>query len=163
VDEFVGAQPEPMVRQFVGRVRAGFTPSASQSTAKSSATPATPESRLRQARKLLKDGNGCQAEPLLNNFPASDQAPEAKQLQLLATFMCRGGGNLGGSSDVQALYGQASSAMQRREPSAALYNLLVALNQEPEGRKERVRAVMQGIFVLLGENDTLVQQYRTLV
>ena len=163
VDEFVGAQPEPMVRQFVGRVRAGFTPKAEQTAPKSSAPPATPDKRLQQARKHLADGNGCQADTLLSNFPASPQAREANQLLPLATFMCRGGNNLGGSPEVQALYGQAASAMQRREPSAALYNLLVALNQESEGRKEKTREVMQGIFVLLGENDTLVQQYRILI
>jgi hypothetical protein len=109
------------------------------------------------------DGNGCQAETLLNNFPASPQALEAGQLLPLATFICRGGSNLGGSAEIQAMYGQASSALQRREPSAALYNLLVALNQESPDRKQKARAVMEGIFVLLGEKVMLVQQYRKLI
>ena len=163
VDEFVGAQPEPMVRQFVGRVKAGFSPAAAQSTAQESAAPSSPAERLSQAQQLLNKGNGCKAESLLQNFPESDQSREAAQLLPLAKFMCSGGRDLGGSADVQSLYGQAASAMQRREPSAALYNLLVALNQEPDTRKANTRTIMQAIFLLLGDNDTLTQQYRTLI
>ncbi|NCF68112.1 MAG: tetratricopeptide repeat protein [Chloroflexi bacterium] len=163
VDEFVGAQPEPMVRQFVGRVKSGFKPATASSSAKRPQQPTDPAARLKQARQLLSQGSGCKAQNLLENFPAGSQAEEAGQLLLLASFMCSGGQELGGSADVQALYGQAASAMQRREASAALYNLLVALNQEPDGRKDRTRGVMQAIFVLLGENDVVVQQYRSLV
>jgi putative thioredoxin len=163
VDEFVGAQPEPMVRQFVGRVKAGFTAAGGTSAPSGSAAPSTPDKRLQKARKHLMEGNGCQAETLLSNFPTSPQALEAGQLLLLATFMCRGGSSLGGGAEVQSLYGQASTAMQHREPSAALYNLLVALNQEPQERRDKARAVMEGIFVLLGENEMLVQQYRKLI
>jgi putative thioredoxin len=163
VDEFVGAQPEPMVRQFVGRVKAGFKPAAASSTAKGTTAATDPEDRLRQARELLSQGSGCKAQALLDDFPSSTQAAEAGQLLLLAKFMCSGGQALGGSADVQALYGQAASAMQRRETSAALYNLLVALNQEADGRKEQTRHVMQSIFLLLGEDDMLVQQYRPLI
>jgi putative thioredoxin len=163
VDEFVGAQPEPMVRQFVGRVRGRFQPAGQPAKAQNGAQAATPEQRLQQARRQLRDGNGCQAENLLNNFPAGPQAQEARKLLPLATFICRGGGNMGGDTAVQSLYGQAASALQRREPSAALYNLLVALNQEPEGRKANVRGIMQAVFALLGENDPLVRQYQTLI
>ena len=163
VDEFVGAQPEPMVRQFVGRVRAGFSPTAAQSASTSQAASLTPEKRLEQARQQLKEGKGCPAESLLSSFPSSPQAQEAQQLLPLAKLMCRGGSELGGSPELQSLYGQAASAMQRREPSAALYNLLVALNQEPEERKTITRRVMQAIFVLLGDGDVLVQQYRKLI
>ena len=163
VDEFVGAQPEPMVRQFVDRVKAGFSPAAAQPDAKASAEQLAPDKRLQRARQLLTDGNGCKAQPLLQSFPTSPQAHEAGQLLPLSELMCSGGRDLGGSADVQAVYSQASLAMQRREPSAALYNLLVALNQEPESRKTKSRIVMQAIFVLLGENNTLTKQYRSFV
>jgi putative thioredoxin len=163
VDDFVGAQPEPMVRQFVGRVKAGFKPAGTVSKPKQAAEVKEPADGLKQARQLLNQGNGCQAQKMLDNFPASPQTEEARQLLPLAVFMCSGGQELGGSADVQGMYGQAASAMQRREPSAALYNLLVALNQEPEGRKVKTRGIMQAIFILLGDNNTLTQQYRTLI
>jgi len=163
VDEFVGAQPEPMVRQFVGRVKMSFKPAPTSSKPKQTAEVKDPAGRLKQARQLLNQGSGCQAQTLLDNFPASPQKEEAGQLLLLATFMCSGGQELGGSTDVQGMYGQAASAMQRREASAALYHLLVALNQEPQERKAKARGVMQAIFVLLGENNTLTQQYRSLL
>jgi len=163
VDEFVGAQPEPMVRQFVGRVKSGFKPAAAASTAKRTTAPADPADRLKQARQLLSQGSGCKAQSLLDNFPSTPQAAEAAQLLLLAKFMCSSGQELGGSAEMQALYGQAASAMRRRETSAALYNLLVALNQETDERRAETRRVMQAIFVLLGEDDMLVQQYRGLI
>jgi len=163
IDEFVGAQPEPMVRQFVGQVKAGFKPAATSSTPNQTVQAKDPADRLKQARQLLNQGSGCPAQTLLDNFPDSPKIEEVRNLLLLATFMCSGGQELGGSADVQGMYGQAASAMQRREASAALYNLLVALNQEPEGRKAKARSIMQAIFVLLGENNTLTQQYRSLI
>lgn len=163
VDEFVGAQPEPNVRQFIGRVRAGFTPSQAQERPKTQTPPLAPAQRVARARQYLLDGEGCQAENLLKNFPPGNGANSANRLLPLATLVCRGGSNMGGTPELQALYGQAASAMQRREPSAALYNLLVAFNQEPQERKTGVRKLMLGIFNLLGDKDPLVQQYRTLI
>lgn len=164
VDEFVGAQPEPMVRQFVGRVKADFSPAAAKAKPRAAEAPASsPSDRLEQARKLLNDGNGCKAEALLKGFPAGPQERDAGKLLPLSSFMCSGGQNVGGSSDMQAVYGQAASAMQRREPSAALYSLLMALNQEPSERKEKARGVMQSIFALLGKDAQLTQQYSGLI
>ena len=163
VDQFVGAQPEPMVRQFVGRVKAGFSPTAAKPGANGTAEPESTDERLKQARQLLNNGNGCKAQSKLQNFPSSPQTREAGQLLPLAKLMCSGGSDLGGSADVQAMYGQAASAMQRREPSAALYHLLVALNQEPAERKDKARSAMQSIFTLRGENDTLTQQYKGFI
>ena len=42
---FVGAQPEPMVRQFIGKVKSGFRPTSQQPQAKSSTPPATMRNR----------------------------------------------------------------------------------------------------------------------
>jgi thioredoxin-like negative regulator of GroEL len=77
--------------------------------------------------------------------------------------MCTGGREMGAVGEAQAQYVQAASAMQRREMSAALYNLLVALNQESAGRKDKARNLMEAAFSLLGESDALTQQYRPLV
>jgi putative thioredoxin len=164
VDEFVGAQPEGMVRQFIGRVKGKAGVSSSNGAAqKQQAPPADPAQRLQEARQALKSGDGCKAQNLLNGFPAGAQAAEAQQLLSLAKFVCTGGRDMGGSGEVQAQYSQAASAMQRRETSAALYSLLVAKNQETGSRQEQARALMESIFVLLGETDPLTQQYRPLV
>jgi putative thioredoxin len=160
-DEFVGAQPEGMVRQFIGRVKGGFQPSGA---AKPKAAPPTdPGQRLDQAAALLLKGDGCGAQNMLRDFPPGVQAAKAKQLLNLAGFICSGGRDAGGSGDAAAQYGQAAAALNRREHATALYSLLVALNNEPDSRKETARKLMEGIFTLLGETNTLTQQYRPLV
>ncbi len=55
VDEFVGAQPEGMVRQFLGRVKG----SAQPAPAPQQAPPSDPAQRLQEARKALKGGTAA--------------------------------------------------------------------------------------------------------
>ncbi len=167
VNEFVGVQPEPNVRQFLQQVKAA---GPSNGQAKQSAAPdaskLSDDERVAEARKLLNKGQGCQAEPLLQKFPAGSHQTEAQHLLTLASFLCRasrGGDPLGVSSTQSGTYSQAASAMQRREPSEALYHLLIAFNQETDTNKTRVKQVMDGIFALLGESDPVVSQYRSLV
>ena len=159
VDEFVGAQPEGMVRQFLGRVKGAAQPAAP----KQQAPPADPAQRLQAARTALKNGEGCKAQNMLGGFPSGSYASEAGKLLTLAEFVCTGGRSVGASGEAQAQYVQAAAAMQRRESSAALYSLLVALNHETPQGQVKARNVMDAIFTLLGETDPLTQQYRPLV
>jgi len=159
VDEFVGAQPEGMVRQFLGRVKGAAQPAAP----KQQAPPADPAQRLQAARTALKNGEGCKAQNMLSGFPSGSYASEAGKLLTLAEFVCTGGRSVGASGEAQAQYVQAAAAMQRRESSAALYSLLVALNHETPQGQVKARNVMDAIFTLLGETDPLTQQYRPLV
>jgi len=163
VDEFVGAQPEAMVRQFIGRVKGAAQPASSASSAKTDAPPADPALRLQKAREALQKGDGCQAQRLLSNFPAGPQAAEAGRLLTLAEFVCTGGRNVAATGEAQAQYSQAASALQRKESSTALYSLLVALNHETPSGQIKARNLMEAIFSLLGETDPLTQQYRPLV
>ena len=169
VDEFVGAQPEPMVRQFLQRVAANYKPQGKEQVGGNGRSqpksPATPAAKLKQARHYLGQGQGCQAESLLANFPAGEQAAEAKKLLPLAQFLCQTGRGqqISAQGDLETIYRQAASALQRRAYSEALYNLLVALNQETPAQKRRTQAMMEGVFTLLGESNELTQQYRALV
>lgn len=164
VDEFVGAQPEGMVRQFLGRVKgAAQTAPSGAASPKTEAPPADPAQRLGEARKALKNGDGCKAQNLLTGFPAGPQAAEAGRLLTLAEFVCTGGRSVGATGEAQAQYVQAASALQRRETSAALYSLLVALNHETPSGQMKAKDLMEAIFSLLGETDPLTQQYRPLV
>jgi len=163
VDEFVGAQPEAMVRQFIGRVKGAAQPAPSASSAKTDAPPADPAQRLQKAREALQKGDGCQAQRLLSGFPAGPQAAEAGRLLTLAEFVCTGGRSVAATGEAQAQYSQAASALQRKESSTALYSLLVALNHETPSGQIKARNLMEAIFSLLGETDPLTQQYRPLV
>lgn len=166
VEQFTGAQPEPMVRQFLQRVTAG-APSraptaASQTRPAQKAPPSDPQERLNQARRLLQQGNGCDAERLLKNFPASANATaEARRLLPLARFLCRPPQS--GNGDLDTLTQNAASALRRRDYGAALYNLLAAYNRAPGAGKSDTRTVMEGVFTLMGEGDPLARQYRDLV
>lgn len=160
VDEFVGAQPEPNVRQFIKRVAIPTAPKQqSQQSSSKQAQPQSPEARLAGAREQLQKGDGCAAEKLLAGLSSSD----AMALQPLASFLCRAsqGQSLPGGSTVQNDTQQAAAALRSREQSAALYSLLIAYNQLSGDAKQEIRRVMQGIFALLGDNHDLTRQYQS--
>jgi thioredoxin-like negative regulator of GroEL len=181
IEEFVGAQPEPLVRQFLRRVVGHAAPvnkgkavagaASSSSTAKTNTSPndptlADPAAALRQVRDALNRGDGCKALQRLEELSGGSVAAEARQLLPLAQFLCRtarGEEPLGTSSAQSGSYRQAAQAFTRREPSAALYLLLVAHNQETVTNKPAVKTLFESIFALLGEQSALAQQYRPLI
>ncbi len=158
VDEFVGAQPEPVVRDFIrsnaGPKRAPSAPPAVESS------PADPAAAVRRARELLARGAGCAAADLLAEV-SGPAAAEAARLRPLADYLCRAarGEKLGSASSVEDAHRTAVNAWNRKEPSAALYSLLVAYNQEAAADKARTRAVMEAIFDLLGAENSVTRQY----
>ena len=161
VDEFVGAQPEPMVRQFLQRVTAGAPRQTAARQAEKRTPPSDPAQRLAEARRLLQQGNGCDAERLLRNFPDGAGSAEASRLLPLANFLCRP--LQSGNGDLDTLTQNAASALRRRDYGAALYNLLAAYNRAPTAGKPQTRAVMDGVFALMGDDDPMARQYRDLV
>jgi len=158
VDEFVGAQPEPVVREFIrsnaGPKRAPSAPPVVESM------PADPATAVRRVRELLARGAGCAAADLLAEVSGPASA-EAARLRPLADYLCRAarGEKLGSGSSVEDAHRTAVNAWNRKEPSAALYSLLVAYNQEAAADKARTRAVMEAIFDLLGAENSVTRQY----
>ena len=158
IDEFVGAQPEPMVRQFIQRVTANVkSPSNGQSASKP--VDGTPKDRLARAKKLLEQGQGCEAQTQLQGL---DQ-PEATRLLPLAQFLCQMGGSGTGQADLDQAYQTAADAVRRREYSTAFYNLLMVLRQNKAYRNGQAKAVVNGLFELLGSHNQLAQAYRQQV
>jgi putative thioredoxin len=160
VDEFVGAQPEPQVRHFIQRVQANHRPQEAAAPRAETSRPAGGAAeRVRQARLALQQGDGCRAQTLLANL----QNDEARRLLALAEFICRGGQVTGAQAELDAVYRQAADSLRRRDYGAALYQLLAASNQDQPARRDQARALLEGVFTLLGADHTLTRQYRPFV
>jgi putative thioredoxin len=159
VDDFVGAQPEPMVRQFIQRVVANHRPSGN--SARPQPKISDPAERLDQARQFLRQGKGCEAEAQLKHFPSGADAGTAEKLLPLAQFLCQmGQGTPNGAADLGVLYRQAADAVRRRDYATAMYNLLAILRQDGRYQNGQARGVMLGLLEFLGEADPLTQAYR---
>lgn len=158
VDEFVGAQPEPIVREFI-RKNAGPRSKIDLDPDMSS-PPEDPAARVRRARELLTRGAGCAALDSLGDLPG-----EAARLRPLAEYLCgvSRGEKLSNVSAIEEAHRTAVGAWNRGEPSAALYSLLVAYNQEAGVEKARTTAVIQAIFTLLGAENTVTRQYKSYI
>lgn len=157
VDEFVGVQPEPAVREFI---RANAVPRRPSTPSPADPLPDNPTDRVRRARELLTRGAGCAAADLLGEI-SGPAAGEAARLRPLADYLCRSSRSekLSSIAAVEEAHRQAVSAWNRKEPSAALYSLLMAYNQEAAGDKRRTKAVMEAIFDLLGADSVVTRQY----
>ena len=145
VDEFVGAQPEPMVRQFIQRNLTAAQPK-----------PAANGDPLSQAKNYLRDGRGADARPLLqqlNNAEAKKLLPLAEWLAQPAT----------GHPEIDQLYSIARSELAQRHPETALYRMLTALNQEPFERKSQTKAAMEGVVALWRADKPAVAQYQQIL
>lgn len=164
VDEFVGAQPEYMVRPFIQKLTAGGQPASSNGQAGKQA-PDNPAERLQKAQQLLKQGKGCEAQSQLQAINEGNDAASARKLLPLAQFMCEAGRGFAntGANDLDIAYRQAAGALQTRDYATALYNLLVIFNQDKQYRSGQVHKVMLGLFELLGEQDPLTQTYRQYI
>lgn len=160
VDEFVGAQPEPVVRQFIQRVTANARPTPSTNGHQAQPQPATPAARLQQARQLLKQGKGCEALTQLQQLNST----EGQVLLPLAQFMCDGEmGKINGRADLDIAANQAAAAVRRGEYDTALYNLLVVKNTDASYRQGQIKSIMSGILELLGTSHPTYQSYKQLL
>jgi putative thioredoxin len=159
VDEFVGAQPEPMVRQFIQKLTANAYPTPS-ANGHQKQTQAPAAASLSQARQLLKQGKGCEALAQLQQLKST----EAQELLPLAEFMCDGEmGRMNGRADLDIAANQAAAAMRRGEYDTALYNLLVVKNSDPDYRKGQLKAIMLGLLQLLGSSHPTYKAYYQLL
>jgi len=161
VDEFVGAQPEPMVRQFLGRLpKSGGNGQPAAAESPEAATD--PTARLAQARQLLKKGKGCEAQTQLTDFPNGPGSEAAQKLRPLADFLCTmGRPSNGQTGQLDQDYQRVASDLQRGQYSTALYNLLALLRQDKNFRNGQARQVMLAVFELLGDDHDLTRAYRS--
>jgi len=189
VDEFTGAPPEPMVREFIERI----LPSPSE------------ELRLQAAQAYLTDRDASRALALLEQAAQSDPGNEAvrvdqaeiyldlKQLdaarKLLESLgglaqmddrvvalrarldLAQGAAQAGDETtlesriaqepgDLEARLQLAQILVARKRYDAALGHLLEIVKRDRGFRDDAGRKTMLEVFTLLGQDDELVAEYR---
>lgn len=178
VAEFVGAQPEGRVREFIR----GLAPSKDdlllekgQSLMEArewrnaegvyrqilTESPQNAAALLGLAKSLLLQNNPGEAESILANFPASREYAAAQALLPLTRALLEPrNGNLETDNPLEAAYNQALRLVKRGNLPAALDGLLDILRQDKHYRDGQVRVLILALLELLGEQNPLTRQYR---
>jgi putative thioredoxin len=177
--EFVGAQPEPVVRRFIEQLAPSEAEKAVEEAQSLLATRHWQEAEnafravmgedetnaaaaLGLVKALLMQGYGVESTRILENFPAGTEWAIAERLTPMAKVL----------SDVEQeraypeddtltarLY-QAARLIARGNLPAAMDGLLDILREDKSYRDGLPKQVMLAIFVLLGDDDPLTRQYR---
>ena len=180
-EEFVGAQPEPMVRQFLKKLvpseldrtmdaaedliaRRRWDEAESVYRQLLATTPADPTLKLGLARTLIAQGKGCEAKPHLEDLlDVVETMAAAERLQPVADYVCAVADWDNENAEltvVEAQYRQAARLLSQGKMAPAMDGLLDVLRFNKEYRKGQAKAVILGIFELLGDEDSLTNAYR---
>lgn len=188
-DEFVGAQPEPMVRRFIE----SLVPSAGDRRVKEgraaervgqldraqtiyrevlAGEPHHPGALLGLGRALFAQDDFEQAADVLNQVPLhAPERQEANQLLAQVEFQREADacGGLEGCreklqsdpQDISARYGVAMALAAHDHYDDALRHLLAIVKDDRRFRDDAARRAMISIFDILGENHRLTREYRS--
>jgi putative thioredoxin len=180
VAEFVGAQPESRIRDFLGKI----TPPSPTNLAIEKANsllslqlwldaekifrsvldqnPGQPASLLGLAKSLLAQGKSSEAVEILEDFPASRQYSSAETLLPLGRAMQALYNNImPRNGDLDSTFHNCIRLVGRGNLVAALDGLFEILRQNKRYRDGSVRLTALGILELMGEDDPMTRQYRS--
>ncbi len=179
--EFVGAQPEPRVRQFIKEVAPNDRDAAADSVGRLLAdrrwseaaelyrqslekNPADLEARLGLSKALIGQGKACRAKAYLADLQQEpSMMNQAQQLMPLAEYLCSVAEKGDENAEVtvlEAQYRQAARLLSQGKIAPAMDGLLDVLRSNKNYRDGQVREVMLGVFELLGDEDPLTTAYR---
>jgi putative thioredoxin len=179
VAEFVGAQPEPVVRRFIQ----GLAPTeADQGLERARGLLAThhwPEAEagfrevlereetsgaaaLGLVHSLLMQGKGSEALALLKQFPPSNEVVMVERLLPLAELLAGVEADRAAGDDdpLEASLMQAGRLIARNNLPAAMDGLIDILRQDKRYKGGLPKNILLAIFALLGDEDPLTRQYR---
>lgn len=176
LDEFVGAQPESEVRAFLKRVAPGEEDQLmeqvrallhdlewSEAEEMLRNAPSTPPVALSRAKALLGQGEGCEAQCLLQDIAEPALYAESQRLLPLAEYLCQFHEEAvdGDETPIEAQYRHAAMLIRRDNIEAALDGLLGVLRLDKQYAGGQARAVVLGLFALLGDDNPLTRRYRS--
>jgi putative thioredoxin len=177
--EFVGAQPEPKIREFLRKVipsqgdldieKGNSLLQAKQPQNAEKAFRSAldhdnhnPQALLGLAKSLLIMGYPDEAKEILSSFPASPEIATAELLRPLAEAASRVMNNWDEDDDpLNAMFSSAVRLAMNNNIPAALDGLLDLLRQNKRFRNGEARLVFLALLDLLGENDPSNRQYRS--
>ncbi len=180
VHEFVGAQPESMVRRFIDQIipddldralqEAGSYLMAHQWEQAEKAfhailaeNDANAPAALGLLESLIMQGKGVEAERLIAEFPAGAEYAQADEFRPLAGLLAEVEQDDPGFDEQDPLaaeFYQAGRLIARGNLPAAMDGLIDILRQDKRYRDGLPREILLGLFAILGDEDTLTQQYR---
>ncbi len=179
VAEFVGAQPEGLVRRFLQNLAPSAESVALERARSLLATRHWPEAEqayrelleeeegspaaaLGLLKSLLMLGRGGEAEAVLVRFPSGAEWAEAERLRPLAQALALAEASSTSLPDdpLEAGFMRAASLIGRGNLPAAMDGLIGVLRQDKHYRKGAARQALLGLFILLGDEDPLTRQYR---
>jgi putative thioredoxin len=180
VAEFVGAQPEERLRDFLSRIappgrftlalEKGASLLFSNEWNKAEMVfrevleqnPDLPVALLGMAKALLAQNKVRETLLILRTFPASKLYNQAQLLLPLAdTFLHAETGSLPAETDLDAAFQSAIRLAGRGNIPAALDGLLDILRQEKGYRQGLARQVFLALLELPGDESEFTRQYRT--
>jgi len=178
VSEFVGAQPEPRLREFIRSLapsqtdlllEKGVSYLDEQQWASAenlfrqflAKNPHYPAAMLGLLRAAIMQDKYSEAIALSRDFPPSKEYAAAEVIRpLLDALVALQRSPAYSENPLEAAYLNALWLLKRGNIPATLDGLLDILRQDKNYRNNEVRKVTLGIFETLGENNPLTQQYR---
>lgn len=180
VDEFVGVQPEPFVKEFVSKLTpseqdALFIDAQSSLVTRQWAdaedayrnilidSPNHPLAMLNLAISLLAQGKGCTAIGYLQDIKDGAELGRAEKLLPLASFLCQAETGWDDDPDLateEAQFRQAGLLLSRGNIEAGLDGLLDVLRMDKRYKKGAAKDIVVAVFELLGNDDDVTQSYR---
>ena len=170
VAEFVGAQPEPKVREFLKQIAPTPQDSALIAVSRLLAERKWAEAEaaygegnapsLGLAKALVAQGKGQEAVAVLDAIENHEELAGAEALKPLARLYSTPIDDGIGREDLDALLRRSAELVTAGDYPAAMDALLEVMRGDKRYRSDTPRKVMLAIFELLGEQDPLTQAYR---
>lgn len=177
--QFVGAQPEPVVKRFVSEL----APSQAEHAVKKGKSllstrhwreaekafreitdedETNAAAALGMVESLIMQGKGREALVITENFPAGTEWATIERLKPLANLMAQveENGLYPEDDPLEAEFFQAARMLVKGNIPAGMDGLLDILRQDKKYRNGEPKDVLLAIFELLGQDDPMTREYR---
>ena len=178
VSEFMGAIPEPKIRDFIqilvpgqdtlilekGKTLLGLKQGRNAETVFRQVlekNPQQPTALLGLTKSLLLQGQGNEALAVLDHFPISRELPTAEMLRPLAHALVNFEKEAAFSEDpLKAAYHNALRLVKKGNLEAAMDGILDILRQDKNLRNGEIRKIFVSLLELLPEDNPATRNYR---